>query len=84
MYKVIIAPRVKRQLKSIARKTHRNAIANAIEDLKEDPFMGKKLMRNLEGMYSYRVGIYRIIYKIYEKERVVEVLVAGHRSSIYQ
>lgn len=84
MYKVIIAPRAKKQLKNIARKTHRNAIANAIEDLKENPLMGKKLMRNLEGMYSYRVGVYRIIYKIFEKERVVQVLTAGHRSSIYQ
>ncbi|MEK7113158.1 MAG: type II toxin-antitoxin system RelE/ParE family toxin [Patescibacteria group bacterium] len=84
MYKVIIAPRAKKQLKSIAKETHRNAIANAIEDLKENPFMGKKLTRDLEGRYSYRVGVYRIIYKIYEKEKIVEVVTAGHRSSIYQ
>ena len=84
MYKVVIAPQAKQQLKSIAKITHRDAVAGAIEELKEDPHMGKKLTRELEGKYSYRVGVYRIIYKVYEKEKRVEVVTAGHRSTVYQ
>ena len=83
MYKISISPRAKRHLKEITKETHREAIALAIEELRDNPYAGKKLTRELTGKYSFRVGIYRIIYQIIEKDKRVEILTAGHRSNIY-
>lgn len=83
MYKVSISPRAKRHLKAIIKETHKEAIATAIEEIKNDPYAGKKLTRELTGKFSFRVGIYRIIYRIIENNHQVEILTAGHRSNIY-
>lgn len=83
MYKIIVSPEAKRGLKTIA-KIYKKGIAEAIDSLKDDPYLGKPLMRDLTRRYSYKVGVYRVIYKINEKDKVVYVIVAGHRATIYQ
>jgi mRNA interferase RelE/StbE len=42
--------------------------------------------KKLQGRDSYRirVGDYRIIYNIFDKELVVDVVALGHRKDIYQ
>lgn len=82
MYSLIISPRVRRYLKVI-KKENRELVKIALKDIKEDPFIGKPLNRDLKGRYSYRIGVYRIIYVIYEKDRTVELLSAKHRSVVY-
>ena len=82
MYKIRIAPQARSQLKKLKIK-YRLSLSLVIEDLKEDPFVGKPLGRGFMGKYSYRIGIYRIIYRIRVKERVVEIISAGHRSVVY-
>lgn len=83
MYKASISPRAKRHLKEITKEIHREAIASAIEEIKEDPYIGKPLTKELIGKYSFKVGVHRIIYKIKEKDNLIEILTAGHRSSVY-
>ncbi len=83
MYKLHIFPKAERELKKISIR-HQKAILEAFEDLQEDPFMGKSLTRELTGRFSYRVGVYRIIYGIRKKDKVVEIFTAGHRSTIYK
>ena len=83
MYRIIIAPSAKKGLKTIAR-IYRKGIAEAIDFLSDDPFIGKPLTRELTGRYTYKVGIYRIIYKINEKEKTVYIINAGHRATIYE
>lgn len=82
MYRISISPNAKIQLKSI-KKRHQNALKIVIDGLKENPYLGKPLGRELTGKYSYRVGVYRIIYKINKQDKSVHVLTAGHRSNIY-
>mgnify|MGYP001567447826 CR=1 FL=1 len=82
MYKIRLSPEAKSQLKKL-KIIHKDAIASVIEDLKEDPYLGKPLGRELSRRYSYRVGVYRVIYKIIKEDSVVEVLSAGHRSVVY-
>jgi len=62
MYRLIISPKAKNQLKSV-KQIYQKAIKLALEDIKDDPMLGKPLTRELKGKYSYKVGIYRIIYK---------------------
>lgn len=43
--------------------------------------------RKLEGeerTYRIRVGVYRIIYDIFDDHLVIEVLRVGHRQNIYR
>ena len=83
MYKIVVSPKAKNQLRKISKRLYRDSIAQAIEELKFNPFVGKPLARELTGKYSYRIGTYRVIYKIRHKDNIVEVILAGHRATIY-
>ncbi|MFH1863829.1 MAG: type II toxin-antitoxin system RelE/ParE family toxin [bacterium] len=83
MYRASISSRAKRHLKKITKETHRGAVASAIEEIRENPHIGKPLTKELVGKYSFKVGMYRIIYRIKEKDNLIEILTAGHRSNVY-
>jgi mRNA interferase RelE/StbE len=61
-------------------------IKKSIEDkLMVDPLkFGKALRRNLSGLFKLRVGDYRIIYQVKEKEVIVVILKVGHRKEVYE
>jgi mRNA interferase RelE/StbE len=61
-------------------------IKKAIEDkLMVDPLkFGKALRRNLSGLFKLRVGHYRIIYQVKEKEVIVVIVKVGHRREVYE
>ena len=82
MYKIIISPHANRELKRIE-KIYERAISEAIKDIGEDPFLGKPLTREFTGKFSYRVGLFRIIYKVNTEDKIVNIISAGHRSTIY-
>lgn len=83
MYRIIVAPIAKKGLKTIA-KIYRKGITEAIDAMSDDPYTGKPLTRELTGRYTYKVGVYRIIYKINEKDKTVYIINAGHRATIYE
>ena len=59
-------------------------IKNRIEEILENPYLGKALERDLAGYYSFRAKRYRIIYKIEDASRTIEIHYAGHRKDIYE
>lgn len=83
MYLIIVAPKAKKQLKPI-RKIYQQAIDEALKEIKYNPLIGKSLTRELTGKYSYRIGVYRIIYKINNRDQKIYVISAGHRATIYE
>lgn len=48
------------------------------------PRVGKPLKLNLEGLHSARRGDYRVIYRIHDAERRVDVIAVEHRSDAYR
>lgn len=82
MFKIKLTAKAKRELKSIS-KQDKLRVGEILEDLKDNPLIGKPLFRELIKRYSYRVGVYRVIYKINKEDQIVEVISAGHRSTIY-
>lgn len=82
MYQIKITAQAKKELKKI-KNNYYEGINFAFEEIRENPFLGKPLLRELFGKYSYRVGPYRIIYIIDKKDKLIKVLTAGHRSSVY-
>lgn len=83
MYRIIVSPEAKKGLKAIA-KIYRKGLAEAIDAFKDDPYLGKPLTRELTGRYTYKIGVYRIVYKISKRDNIVYIINAGHRSTIYQ
>lgn len=82
MFKIKLTAKAKKELKDLS-KSDKLRIGEIIEDLKDDPLTGKPLFRELIKRYSYRVGVYRVIYKINQQDKIVEVLSAGHRGTVY-
>lgn len=81
-FQIKLTPKAKKGLKTIS-KNHREIVSVAIEDLKEYPAIGKSLARGLSGKFSIRVGLYRVVYKVNFKDKVVLIINAGHRSKVY-
>ncbi len=62
----------------------RTRVRAALDALREDPHRGKPLQLTLKGLYSWRTGDWRIVYRI-EAERIeVLVVTVGHRREVYE
>jgi mRNA-degrading endonuclease RelE of RelBE toxin-antitoxin system len=55
----------------------------ALRILAENPYEGKTLREDLEGLISYKIGRFRIVYRISARKRI-EVVTIGPRKSIYE
>ena len=59
-------------------------IKSKIEQIREDPYTGKFLERELSGYLSLRAKRYRIIYKVLADEKVIQIHYVGYRKDIYE
>lgn len=59
-------------------------IITALELLETDPYIGEKLWGRLEGSFKLRIWPYRIVYKLYIKDKVVYVTQIDHRQGVYK
>lgn len=82
MFKVRLTAKARRQLKALSMQD-RLSIGEIIEDIKDNPLIGKALERDLNRRYSYRVRMYRVIYKVNLEDKVIDILEADHRGRIY-
>ena len=57
-------------------------ILREINILKTNPYVGKSLRGEWKGVYSLRIGNYRVLYQI--KGSKVFLLVVGHRKRVYE
>ena len=85
-YKLELTTQAERVLTQMAKREGEmyRRVAQALDDLERDPFQGHALKGELKGRYSYRVGSYRIIYRIYKHRLLVIVIDIGHRRDIYR
>ena len=82
MYELRIYKKAEREIKK-AIKVQQAAIVEALSEIQEFPLSGKPLERELSGRFSYRVGNFRIIYKVNEKTKTIFIVTVGHRSTVY-
>ena len=64
-------PEIKRRVKS------------ALKMILSDPDIGKPLKDELSGLHSYKVGRFRIIYRL-SSRGVIEIVAIGPRKIIYE
>ncbi len=55
----------------------------SFEAICSDPSSGKALKDELDGLRSFRVSRFRIIYRI-SKKKQIEIIAIGSRKSIYE
>ena len=86
MYKITFTKASKKEYIYLYKtnKTVFERIRSALSFLAKDPFQGKPLKLSLKGKWSYRVGVYRIIYAPERKILTVYILEIGHRREIYK
>jgi mRNA interferase RelE/StbE len=60
-----------------------DAVEQALALLQRDPLAGYPLRGRLRGLYSLRVGSYRIIYQLFASDSAVRVAAIRHRSVAY-
>ena len=82
-YSVRIKRSAARELARIARPA-RARLAEAIDGLAGNPFTGSALKGELRGLRRIRVGEYRIVYEIRERELTVLVIRVRHRRDVYR
>ncbi len=59
-----------------------DAVLDALGVLERDPTAGYRLRGRLAGLWSYRVGVYRIIYQLRDAT-TVRVVAIRHRGQAY-
>jgi mRNA interferase RelE/StbE len=72
--------------RKIIRRLHpsfKPLIKQKIESLREDPFLGKALERELAGYYSLRTKKFRVIYRLDHPRKTVQIHYLGYRRDIY-
>jgi mRNA-degrading endonuclease RelE of RelBE toxin-antitoxin system len=52
----------------------REAVRSALQTIDEDPIAGAPLFEPLKGLWSYRTGDLRIVYRIVAEARFVVIL----------
>ncbi|MDT8442733.1 MAG: type II toxin-antitoxin system RelE/ParE family toxin [Desulfuromonadales bacterium] len=65
-------------------KLNRKRLIEAIDNLADNPHVGKLLKGDFSGLRRIRVGSYRVIYEINEGEILVLVLRIAHRKKAYR
>jgi len=83
MYHVFIERRAQESLAKIA-QPHQARIIAAIQGLSENPRPSGVIKLSGRPAWRIRVGSYRVIYEITDKELVVLVVEVGHRRGGYR
>ena len=84
MYRLEVSPAADRDLERLKRRIQRRnfeRLRTAIRSLADDPRpRGVRKIEGAERAYRIRVGDYRVVYEIYDKESLVLILQAARRT----
>jgi len=82
-YRLLYSETSAKQIRSLHPRI-KPLVRKHIEKLKEMPFLGKALERELSGFYSLRAKRFRTIYDIDHETHMVRIHYVGHRKDIYE
>lgn len=82
-FRLVYSETCRKQIRSLPPQI-KPAIKSSIEEIAENPLIGKFLERELSGYISLRGNRYRIIYKFNESDEVIEVHFVGRRRDVYE
>ena len=62
----------------------KHSIKQALRFLSANPLSGAPLMRELSGLWKFKVRRFRIIYELDRKARIFRIFAVGHRRDVYE
>ena len=80
-------PEIPPHVAEVIRSLHpdlKRSIKAAVRAIATDPACGMPLLRELDGLWKYRVRRFRIVYAIDHKTRVIRLMAVGHRQHVYE
>jgi mRNA interferase RelE/StbE len=84
-YRVLIKPSAAKEIEAVDQKKDRQRIVAEIRLLADDPRPpGCEKLAGEGDRYRIRVGRYRVIYLIGDRELLVVVVRVGHRKDVYR
>jgi mRNA interferase RelE/StbE len=78
-FRLDIPPHVAQVIRSLIHP--KRSIKSAISVVVTDPEYGEAILRELDGLWKFRVRRFRIVYAVDRKGRVMAV---GHRQHVYE
>jgi mRNA interferase RelE/StbE len=82
-YRPDIPPHVADVIRSLPPEVKRGVKA-AVRALSNDPGAGEPLLRELDGLWKYRVRRFRIVYAMDRRRRALRIIAVGHRRAVYE
>ena len=82
-YRPDIPPHVAKLVRHLPPDIKRG-IKQALRFLSTDPFSGVPLIRELSGLWKFKVRRFRIIYELDRKARIIRIFAIGHRREVYE
>ncbi len=67
-------------------RTKKMRLESCFADLEKDPLYGhsiKPLVGKLKGLYRYRIGDLRVIYRLIKESKIVEIIAILPRGNAY-
>jgi mRNA-degrading endonuclease RelE of RelBE toxin-antitoxin system len=84
-YDVEVVPRAGRDLEQLPGKIATACVEFIFTTLAANPYrVSKPLFRELAGQRSARRGSYRIVFRVNDDKRLIEVLRVSHRGHAYR
>jgi len=78
--------RIPDDLVALIRSLHpriKKKVRASLQEILSEPYSGKALKDELDGLRSFRVSRFRIVYRI-SKKKEVEIISIGPRARIYE
>ena len=82
-YRPDVPPHVAEVIRHLPPEVKRG-VKGAIRALARNPNLGAPLLRELKGLWKYRVSRFRVVYSIDRRRHVLRILAVGHRRQIYE
>jgi mRNA interferase RelE/StbE len=83
VYELILSKDAAKTLEKLPPKT-RDRVFKDLEATKGNPFRGKRLQGELEGLFRLRVGNLRVIYEVDSEYSLIIIHAIGSRGGIYK
>lgn len=80
-------PDIPPHVAEVVRSLHpdlRRSVKSAVRAIATDPERGEPLLRELDGLWKYRVRRFRIVYATDRKARTVRLMAVGPRHNVYE
>lgn len=88
MYKVHTLKAVRKDLRRLSKPLAARIVNFCLPQLSKNPRLGVPFSGNLKGYWKYvfrfQGASYRIVYQIFEKEKVILIIAIGPREKFYE